>query len=151
MMQDSLARNLRVLRAERGINLTEAEELTGVTRDTIAALEHGTRGAYTNTLQKIADAYDVTLGDLLGEFARVPAGAPGKASAPDTGPSDHLEGTLITYPPRAQEEVVRAYKEGRLSKDGLRKALRDLTDLAIEDAIERLEHDETRAREEVER
>jgi transcriptional regulator with XRE-family HTH domain len=67
MMQESLARKLRVLRAERGITLQEAEELTGVTRETLGALEHGQRGAYTNTLQKIAKGYGITVGELLEE------------------------------------------------------------------------------------
>jgi transcriptional regulator with XRE-family HTH domain len=72
MMQESLARKLRVLRAERGITLQEAEELTGVTRETLGALEHGQRGAYTNTLQKIADGYGTTVGELLEERPPVP-------------------------------------------------------------------------------
>jgi len=66
-MQESLARKLRVLRADRGITLQEAEELTGVTRETLGALEHGQRGAYTSTLQKIAEGYGVTVGELLEE------------------------------------------------------------------------------------
>jgi DNA-binding XRE family transcriptional regulator len=53
MMNESLARKLRVLRAARGITLREAEKLTGVTRETLGALEHGQRGAYTSTLEKM--------------------------------------------------------------------------------------------------
>jgi transcriptional regulator with XRE-family HTH domain len=85
MMQESLARKLRVLRAERGITLQEAEELTGVTRETLGALEHGQRGAYTNTLQKIADGYGTTVGELLEERPPVPL-----ADAPETGPEKQL-------------------------------------------------------------
>jgi transcriptional regulator with XRE-family HTH domain len=81
-MQDTLARKLRVLRAELGITLQQAEELTGVTRETLGALEHGQRGAYTSTLQKIAEGYGVTVGELLEE--REPTLA-GKAEAPRTG------------------------------------------------------------------
>jgi transcriptional regulator with XRE-family HTH domain len=84
MMHASLARKLRVLRAARGITLREAEELTGVTRETLGALEHGQRGAYTNTLQKIAEGYSITVGELLEEPA---VASLGKAEAPDTGPS----------------------------------------------------------------
>jgi transcriptional regulator with XRE-family HTH domain len=84
MMHASLARKLRVLRAARGITLREAEELTGVTRETLGALEHGQRGAYTNTLQKIAEGYGITVGELLEEPA---VASLGKAEAPDTGPS----------------------------------------------------------------
>jgi len=92
MMQESLARKLRVLRAERGITLQEAEELTGVTRETLGALEHGQRGAYTNTLQKIADGYGVTVGELLEEQALTV----GKASAPpETGPVPSLSEEVL--------------------------------------------------------
>ncbi len=71
-MQEILARKLRVLRAERGITLQEAEELTGVTRETLGALEHGQRGAYTNTLQKIAEGYGTTVEELVKEEPPVP-------------------------------------------------------------------------------
>src|SRR5215216_5452617 len=84
MMQESLARKLRVLRAERGITLQEAEELTGVTRETLGALEHGQRGAYTNTLQKIAEGYGITVGELLEE--PVPLG-----KVPEAGSSEPTE------------------------------------------------------------
>jgi transcriptional regulator with XRE-family HTH domain len=71
MTHESLARKLRVLRAARGITLAEAEELTGVTRETLGALEHGQRGAYTSTLQKIAEGYGTTVSALLEEEAAV--------------------------------------------------------------------------------
>jgi len=81
MMQEILARKLRVLRAERGITLQEAEELTGVTRETLGALEHGQRGAYTNTLQKIAEGYGTTVEALVREELAAPLG-----KAPSPGP-----------------------------------------------------------------
>jgi transcriptional regulator with XRE-family HTH domain len=90
-MQESLARKLRVLRAERGITLQEAEELTGVTRETLGALEHGHRGAYTNTLQKIAEGYGITVGELLEEPA-VPL-----AKALDTGQPQPSTGTVEEF------------------------------------------------------
>jgi transcriptional regulator with XRE-family HTH domain len=55
------------LRAACGISLREAEKLTGVTRETLGALEHGQRGAHTGTLQKIATGYGVSVSDLLRE------------------------------------------------------------------------------------
>jgi transcriptional regulator with XRE-family HTH domain len=83
MTPESLARKLRILRAERGITLYEAEELTGVTRETLGALEHGQRGAYTSTLEKIAKGYGVTVGDLMAEDEPALAGASGpKAEVP---------------------------------------------------------------------
>src|SRR5215204_4245506 len=88
MTNESLARRLRILRAARGITLAEAEELTGVTRETLGALEHGQRGAYTSTLEKIAKGYGVTVGDLMAEDEPALAGASGpKAEAPEAGAS----------------------------------------------------------------
>jgi transcriptional regulator with XRE-family HTH domain len=69
MTNESLARRLRILRAARGITLAEAEELTGVTRETLGALERGQRGAYTSTLEKIATGYGTTVSALLEEEA----------------------------------------------------------------------------------
>src|SRR5215217_1384862 len=85
MMQGSLAMRLRVLRAERGLSLTEAAERAGIQRQTLALLERGERHPHDPTLAKIAKGYGVPIEDLLEEPAL--AGAPGKAEAPDTGPS----------------------------------------------------------------
>jgi transcriptional regulator with XRE-family HTH domain len=85
MMQRSLAMRLRVLRAERGLSLTEAAERAGIQRQTLALLERGERHPHDPTLAKIAKGYGVPIEDLLEEPAL--AGAPGKAEAPDTGPS----------------------------------------------------------------
>jgi transcriptional regulator with XRE-family HTH domain len=76
---------LRVLRAERGLSLTEAAERAGIQRQTLALLERGERHPHDPTLAKIAKGYGVPIEDLLEEPAL--AGAPGKAEAPDTGPS----------------------------------------------------------------
>jgi transcriptional regulator with XRE-family HTH domain len=62
---------LRVERARLGITLTEAEERTGVGRDTISALERGQRGAQVVTLNKLAKGYGVSVSKLLEE---VPSG-----------------------------------------------------------------------------
>jgi transcriptional regulator with XRE-family HTH domain len=73
-MQEALARKLRVLRAERDLTLNEAEELTGVTRETLGALEHAQRGAQASTLEKIARGYGVPVAELLEEQPSVPLG-----------------------------------------------------------------------------
>jgi transcriptional regulator with XRE-family HTH domain len=83
-VQESLARKLRILRADKGITLDEAEKLTGVTRETIGALEHAQRGAHTRTLEKIAHGYDVSVEYLV---SSEPALALGKAEAPKAGRS----------------------------------------------------------------
>ena len=74
---------LRVLRAERGLSLTEAAERAGIQRQTLALLERGERHPHDPTLAKIAKGYGVPIEDLLEEPAL--AGTPGKAEAPDTG------------------------------------------------------------------
>ncbi len=82
MMQRSLSERLRVLRARRGLSLTEAAERAGVTRDTISDLERGKRRAYMPTLTKIAKGYRVPVEELLEEPALA-----GKAEAPEAGPN----------------------------------------------------------------
>ena len=68
---------LRVLRAERGLSLTEAAERAGIQRQTLALLERGERHPHDPTLAKIAKGYGVPVDELLEE--PVPAG---KAEAP---------------------------------------------------------------------
>jgi transcriptional regulator with XRE-family HTH domain len=106
MTHASLARKLRILRAARGITLAEAEELTGVTRETLGALEHGQRGAYTSTLEKIARGYGVTVSALLSEVEEPEAelalagSSPGKVEAP-------REAGRLEEERRAQEDFQR--------------------------------------------
>jgi transcriptional regulator with XRE-family HTH domain len=106
MTNESLARRLRILRAARGITLAEAEELTGVTRETLGALEHGQRGAYTSTLEKIARGYGVTVSALLSEVEEPEAelalagSSPGKVEAP-------REAGRLEEERRAQEDFQR--------------------------------------------
>jgi transcriptional regulator with XRE-family HTH domain len=76
-MQDTLARKLRVLRAERGLTLREAEQLTGVDKDTLSKIERGLRHPYDVTLSKLAKGYGVPVEDLLEEPVLL-----GKAEAP---------------------------------------------------------------------
>jgi transcriptional regulator with XRE-family HTH domain len=64
-MQYTLARKLRVLRAERGLTLREAEELTGVDKDTLSKIERGLRRPYDVTLSKLAKGYGVPVEELL--------------------------------------------------------------------------------------
>ena len=116
MMQESLARKLRVLRAERGITLQEAEELTGVTRETLGALEHGQRGAYTNTLQKIADGYGITVGELLEEPVPLAEASQETRRLEDKRleaefPQDHLQWEKVWTSVRERQREVEAKVE----------------------------------------
>jgi transcriptional regulator with XRE-family HTH domain len=81
-MQESLAMRLRVLRAERGLSLTEAAERAGIQRQTLALLERGERHPHDPTLAKIAKGYGVPVEDLLEES--VPLGD----APPPPGPSE---------------------------------------------------------------
>src|SRR5215216_3760919 len=104
MTHESLARRLRVLRAARGITLAEAEELTGVTRETLGALEHGQRSAYTSTLEKIAKGYGITASALLEEGPEAVLAGTGKAEAPSE--VGHVDASLEAER-RAQEDLQR--------------------------------------------
>src|SRR5918998_1296760 len=78
-MQDTLARKLRVLRAERGLTLREAAQRTGVDKDTLSKLERGIRHPHDVTISRLAKGYDVPVEELLEDPAL--AGTPGKAEA----------------------------------------------------------------------
>jgi transcriptional regulator with XRE-family HTH domain len=67
MIQESLARKLRVLRAERGLTLREAASLTGVAKETISDIERGLRRPHDPTLAKIAKGYGVPIEELIEE------------------------------------------------------------------------------------
>jgi transcriptional regulator with XRE-family HTH domain len=80
LMQDTLARKLRVLRAERGLTLREAAQWTGVDKDTLSKLERGIRHPHDVTISRLAKGYGVPVEELLEDPAL--AGTPGKAEAP---------------------------------------------------------------------
>lgn len=85
MMQGSLAERLRVLRAQRGLSLTEASEMLGVNRHTLRDLELGKREPYGPTMRKIAAGYNVPTARLLEAEEPVPLG-----EAPPPGPDEQL-------------------------------------------------------------
>src|SRR5215212_1914094 len=68
-MHGSLPTRLRVLRAERGLTLRDAEHETGVDKDTLSKIERGLRHPHDVTLAKIARGYGVPVEDLLEEPA----------------------------------------------------------------------------------
>jgi transcriptional regulator with XRE-family HTH domain len=108
-MEKTLARRLRIERAARGLSLTEAAEKIGIRRDTLSELERGKRGAYSGTLEKIADAYDLSLGELLSEETTV---AP-KADAPTPSSGPVIEQYIRDpHDPRPYDEAIaEAYEE----------------------------------------
>jgi transcriptional regulator with XRE-family HTH domain len=102
-MDESLARKLRVLRAERGWTLNQAAERAGVQPETISDAEHGKRRPYTPTLTKIAKGYGVPVKELLGEA--VPLGKDSRGEAAEQG-ADPLDGW-----------IGRALSEGDFARD----------------------------------
>jgi transcriptional regulator with XRE-family HTH domain len=89
LVQDTLGRKLRVLRAERGLTLREAAKLADVRPGTLSELERGIRRPHDLTLSRIAQAYDVSVEELID--AEEPALA-GKAEAPqETGQINRKE------------------------------------------------------------
>ena len=67
MMQGSLARKLRVLRAERGLTLRQAAEQAGVRPGTLSELERGLHRPHDITLSRVAKGYGVPVEELLEE------------------------------------------------------------------------------------
>jgi transcriptional regulator with XRE-family HTH domain len=84
MMQSSLARKLRVLRAERGLTQRAASAQIGVTKETLSDLERGLRHPHDVTLSRIARGYGVPVEELLEE----PALASKAEAPPETGPAE---------------------------------------------------------------
>jgi len=64
-MADELARLLRMTRAQQGLTLRTAEEVTGVTKETISELERGLRVAQMPTLARLAEGYNLDLETVL--------------------------------------------------------------------------------------
>src|SRR5215203_5944989 len=102
-MQDTLAQKLRVLRVERGLTLREAEELTGVDKDTLSKIERGLRHPYDVTLSKLAKGYGVPVEELLEEPA--PLG-----ETPEVGHRELARDFLVRVPSAARrtEDLERA-------------------------------------------
>jgi transcriptional regulator with XRE-family HTH domain len=82
-MHGSLARKLRVLRAERGLSVREVEAISGVAKETVSQIERGERHPLDRTLAKLARVYDVPLDDLLEEPVQSGKGL----ASPETGPA----------------------------------------------------------------
>src|SRR5215203_435277 len=64
MTTTPFSEKLRLLRAQRGLTLTEAAQKIGVTRGTLASLEKGSREPQMPTLLKISKAYQIPVQDL---------------------------------------------------------------------------------------
>jgi len=57
---------LKAWRTKRGYSMPVLAQRTGITRYTILALEHGTRGAHGWTVQALARELGITTAELIG-------------------------------------------------------------------------------------
>jgi transcriptional regulator with XRE-family HTH domain len=73
-----LGHRLRELRKSRRMSLYDVERLTGRHFSTIGKYERGERRPSVQALRELAEVYEVSLGDLLGEL---PPGDGGGAAA----------------------------------------------------------------------
>lgn len=65
---DIVARNLRRYREERGLSLGALSRRSGLAKQTIVAIESGHSNPTVDTIERLADALDVTIRALLSEL-----------------------------------------------------------------------------------
>jgi transcriptional regulator with XRE-family HTH domain len=142
-MQSPLARKLRMLRAREGITLAEVEERSGVTRESIGELERGKRIPFGSTLQKLAQAYGVTLAELLEEEETALTGpkveAPRAAGQPDTYEEAAEAFERVHYSPaaiaagwhRLAQRWDERLEQGDFDAQSLEELIDTLEDLAV--------------------
>jgi transcriptional regulator with XRE-family HTH domain len=140
MTQASLARRLRVLRAERGLTQARAAQLAGVAAETLSDLERGKRRAYTPTLAKIARGYGVPAEELVEEEP-----APlGEAASREPGPTkvrlgDVLSEQLLAEVEAEHDRLSAALEAGEISAAFYTRRMADLygSMIAMSDSAER--------------
>jgi transcriptional regulator with XRE-family HTH domain len=142
-MQGSLARKLRVLRAERGLTLRQAAEQAGVRPGTLSELERGLHRPHDITLSRVAKGYGVPVEDLLEEpvpFDEAPQ-EPGRAvvgvgTTPEEA-TENLEQQLYSPAKIAQGW----YQLAQLFSDELEKVEKGDSEAgSLEILIDTLEH-----------
>lgn len=65
--RETLARNLRRLRAQRGISQEQLADLAGLHRTYIGSVERSERNISIDNIERLAAALSVPLPDLVGE------------------------------------------------------------------------------------
>ncbi len=97
---------IRTLRAERQLTLDELADKSGLSKGLLSKLENNTdANPSLDTLHKLADAFDVTVGDLLeGEMVRV------KRYIPETKPVwvDAIAEALRSDGKQPDEDIMQA-------------------------------------------
>jgi transcriptional regulator with XRE-family HTH domain len=129
----TIGQRVRERRLAHGFSQENLAHAAGLSWGAIQRLEAGKIvDPHYSTLEGIAHTLGTTVAELVGEKAPVPLDeAPGK--------EPRLEGTMITFPEGAVDEVVKLHKQGKLSKADVREAIGKLTDLALENATEEIE------------
>jgi transcriptional regulator with XRE-family HTH domain len=124
-MQGSLARKLRVLRAERGLTLRQAAEQAGVRPGTLSELERGLHRPHDITLSRVAKGYGIDVEELLAEPAL--AGNAGRDEASqEAGPGaggTHVGFIDPTVLARWRAAVMDARRLREIGKDRMDEAL----------------------------
>jgi transcriptional regulator with XRE-family HTH domain len=125
LMQGSLARKLRVLRAERGLTLRQAAEQAGVRPGTLSELERGLHRPHDITLSRVAKGYGIDVEELLEEPAL--AGNAGRDEASqEAGPGaggTHVGFIDPTVLARWRAAVMDARRLREIGKDRMDEAL----------------------------
>lgn len=65
--RDQLARNLRLLRATKGLSQEALADLAGLHRTYVGSVERGERNISIDNIVKLADALNVMAADLIGK------------------------------------------------------------------------------------
>jgi transcriptional regulator with XRE-family HTH domain len=65
--RDQLARNLRLIRAKKGISQEALAELAGMHRTYVGSVERGERNISIDNIEKLAKALGVLTADLVGK------------------------------------------------------------------------------------
>ncbi len=68
-LREILARNLRRLRAERGLSQEELAHRAGVNRNYVGMIEREENAATVDTMEQLAAALDVDATDLIDPYA----------------------------------------------------------------------------------
>src|SRR5215210_7810358 len=123
MTQGSVARRLRILRAERGLTLREAASRTGVAKETISDIERGLRHPHDPTLAKIAKGYGVPVQELLEEPE---VSLAGKAEAPEAGPADQRGAETEAGQPHTDSPIEEERRIILQSADALRELIKTM-------------------------
>lgn len=100
---------MAAFRGAKGLSQTQLAEALGMTRDRIAYYERAARNPSLEVVQKVADFFGVSVGELLNDTART-----GRKPGPPSQFTQLAE--QLDQLPRAQQRVVAQMLEGFLKQ-----------------------------------